>query len=156
MNEKPDEGKQNEEERDQLTGLLKKDMAEIQIASKMRGKRGGTLFLCDVDDLERINRQYGHQAGEILDPQPDFDHVLFAAVHCGGPSVLCLPAADPLPEAAVFGRCEAVHHLYGLYAFGVQPHIRAGVQSHSPHLLRDCQQFRRKAVSCTRFVHLTV
>lgn len=44
VNEKPDKGKQNEEERDQLTGLLKKDMAEIQIASKMRGKRGGTLF----------------------------------------------------------------------------------------------------------------
>ena len=64
MNEKPDEGKQNEEERDQLTGLLKKDMAEIQIASKMRGKRGGTLFLCDVDHMKQINERYGHQTGD--------------------------------------------------------------------------------------------
>ena len=64
MNEKPDEGKQNEEERDQLTGLLKKDMAEIQIASKMRGKRGGTLFLCDVDHMKQINEHYGHQTGD--------------------------------------------------------------------------------------------
>ena len=62
--EKPDEGRQNEEERDQLTGILKKSTAEARITSWMRGRRGGTLFLCDVNHMKRINEQYGHQTGD--------------------------------------------------------------------------------------------
>lgn len=64
MNEKPEAGRKNEEERDQLTGLLKKDIAEARIASKMRGERGGALFLCDVVHMKQINEQYGHQTGD--------------------------------------------------------------------------------------------
>ena len=55
MHDKPDEGRQKEEERDLLTGLLKKDLAEVHIVSQLRGKRGGTLFLCDVDHMKQIN-----------------------------------------------------------------------------------------------------
>ena len=40
MNEKPDAGRKKEEAWDQLTGLLKKDIAEAQIISKMREERG--------------------------------------------------------------------------------------------------------------------
>ena len=64
MNEKPEAGRKNEEERDQLTGLLKKGIAEARIASKMRGERGGALFLCDVVHMKQINEQYGHQTGD--------------------------------------------------------------------------------------------
>ncbi len=64
MNEKPDAGRKKEEARDQLTGLLKKDMAEAQIVSKMRGERGGALFLCDVVHMKQINEQYGYQMGD--------------------------------------------------------------------------------------------
>lgn len=64
MNEKPEAGRKNEEERDQLTGLLKKNIAEARIASKMRGERGGALFLCDVVHMKQINEQYGHQTGD--------------------------------------------------------------------------------------------
>lgn len=64
MNERPDAGRKNEEERDQLTGLLKKGIAEARIASKMRGERGGALFLCDVVHMKQINEQYGHQTGD--------------------------------------------------------------------------------------------
>ncbi len=49
---------------DQLTGLLKKDVVEAQIGFRMKEKGGGTLFLCDVDYLERINEKYGHLAGD--------------------------------------------------------------------------------------------
>ena len=59
-----DERGLKEEDRDQLTGILKKSRLEAQIASQMRGKRGGTLFLCDVDHMNGINEQYGHQAGD--------------------------------------------------------------------------------------------
>ena len=64
MCEKPNGKRLGEEERDQLTGVLKKNMAEAKIASQMRGKRGGTLFLCDVDHMKRINERYGHQTGD--------------------------------------------------------------------------------------------
>ena len=36
MHDKPDEGRQKEEERDLLTGLLKKDLAEVHIVSQLR------------------------------------------------------------------------------------------------------------------------
>lgn len=64
MNEKPDGRSPGEEERDQLTGVLKKSAVEARITSRMWGKREGTLFLCDVDHMKRINEQYGHQAGD--------------------------------------------------------------------------------------------
>ena len=53
-----------EEIHDRLTGVLKKGVAEAQIASRMNEARGGTLFLCDVDGITRINEQYGHLAGD--------------------------------------------------------------------------------------------
>ena len=65
MCEKPNGKRLGEEERDQLTGVLKKNMAEAKIASQMRGKRGGTLFLCDVDHMKRINERYGHQGMNV-------------------------------------------------------------------------------------------
>lgn len=49
---------------DQLTGVLKKDAAEAQIALRLREGRGGTVFICDVDHLKKINEKYGHQAGD--------------------------------------------------------------------------------------------
>lgn len=68
MQQKSDEnqGKKNpaEETLDRLTGVLKKSAAEAQIACRMDEARGGTLFLCDVDDMKRINEQYGHLTGD--------------------------------------------------------------------------------------------
>lgn len=59
------EGKQTEEEnRDSLTGVLKRTIAEVRIISKMREACGGTLFLCAVDFMKQINAQYGHLAGD--------------------------------------------------------------------------------------------
>lgn len=65
MPQKP-AGKLRREERslDSLTGVLTKNTAKEQIASEMREKRGGVLFLCNVDDIKRINEQYGHLAGD--------------------------------------------------------------------------------------------
>ena len=54
----------DEENRDSLTGVLTKRAAETQIASRMREKHEGTLFLCAVDDIKRINEQHGYLAGE--------------------------------------------------------------------------------------------
>jgi len=110
VNEKPDKGKQNEEERDQLTGLLKKDMAEIQIASKMRGKRGGTLFLCDVDHMKQINERYGHQTGDeclkqvaqILSYMIRSNDILS---RCGGDEFMILmPECQDMETAQEIGR----------------------------------------------------
>lgn len=49
---------------DGLTGILKKNIAEIRITSMLSEDPGGTLFLCDMDNLRRINDQYGHLAGD--------------------------------------------------------------------------------------------
>lgn len=52
------------EERDGLTGILKKSVAEARITSMISESRGGALFLCDMDNLRRINNQHGHLAGD--------------------------------------------------------------------------------------------
>lgn len=52
------------EELDSLTGVLKKSAAEAQITSMISRDQRGTLFLCDIDNLRRINDQYGHLAGD--------------------------------------------------------------------------------------------
>ena len=49
---------------DSLTGVLKKNVAEERIASIVNTEHTGTLFLCDVNRLQRINNQYGHLAGD--------------------------------------------------------------------------------------------
>ena len=54
----------NKKNQDSLTGVLKKDAAEAQIASRMKEKSGGALFLCDVKYINQINERYGHPAGD--------------------------------------------------------------------------------------------
>ena len=49
---------------DGLTAVLKADIAERQIRTVLSRERGGTLFLCDMDDMEKINWQYGHLKGD--------------------------------------------------------------------------------------------
>lgn len=56
--------RQGAEELDSLTGILKKSIAETWITSMLNAKQGGTLFLCDIDNLRRINEQHGHLAGD--------------------------------------------------------------------------------------------
>lgn len=49
---------------DSLTGALKKNVAEERIASIVNREHTGTIFLCDVNRLRKINNQYGHLAGD--------------------------------------------------------------------------------------------
>lgn len=58
------DGQSERERLDSLTGILKKDVAEEQIASMIKRKPGGALFLCDVNQLRKINDQHGHLAGD--------------------------------------------------------------------------------------------
>lgn len=68
MQQKLDENqgkkKMAEEINDRLTGVLKKSVAETRIACRMNETSGGTIFLCDVNDIKRINEQYGHLMGD--------------------------------------------------------------------------------------------
>ena len=64
LNGKIGNGQSEADNLDNLTGLLKKDVAEARIASMMNRKQGGALFLCDVDSLGGINDRYGHLAGD--------------------------------------------------------------------------------------------
>lgn len=52
------------EDLDRLTGILKKNVAEARIASLLGAAKGGTVFLCNIDNLKRINAQHGHLAGD--------------------------------------------------------------------------------------------
>ena len=62
MDQRP--GEERRESRDGLTGVLMKDSAETRIISRMWEKREGTLFPCNVNDMKRINEQYGHLMGD--------------------------------------------------------------------------------------------
>ena len=64
LSEKQGERQPKEKDWDRLTGVMKKNIAEKKIAFKINERRGGTLFLCDVDHMKRINEQYGHQVGD--------------------------------------------------------------------------------------------
>lgn len=50
------------EELDQLTGIWNKKAAELRIRECMCG--GGTLFLCDVNNMKQVNSRYGHLPGD--------------------------------------------------------------------------------------------
>lgn len=63
-NRASERGRSKDKNLDRLTGTLKRNVAEAGIASRLREKHSGTLFLCDVDDLSQINKQYGHLAGD--------------------------------------------------------------------------------------------
>lgn len=47
---------------DSLTGVWNEDSVKTRITAGMR--EGGSLFLCDIDRLKRINDQWGHLAGD--------------------------------------------------------------------------------------------
>ena len=47
---------------DNLTGVWNERSVTAQITGRMH--EGGTLFLCDMDRLRRINDQFGHRAGD--------------------------------------------------------------------------------------------
>ncbi|MDE6169025.1 MAG: GGDEF domain-containing protein [Acetatifactor sp.] len=105
MKEKSNKRRLKEEEWDQLTGLLKKSIAEERIASRMIETRGGTLFLCDVDHMKRINEQYGHQMGDeclkraaqILSYMIGSDDILS---RCGGDEfVIFMPGCQDAEQA---------------------------------------------------------
>lgn len=49
---------------DKLTGILKKSVAEMRIAAWLSGNQSGTVFLCRIDNLKRINERHGHLAGD--------------------------------------------------------------------------------------------
>lgn len=50
--------------RDRLTGVMKKDEAEAQMARRAAETQGGTLFLCGVDGMRGINERYGLLTGD--------------------------------------------------------------------------------------------
>ena len=52
LSEKQGERQPKEKDWDRLTGVMKKNIAEKKIAFKINERRGGTLFLCDVDGLD--------------------------------------------------------------------------------------------------------
>lgn len=49
---------------DSLTGVLMRNAAEARIAAGMRERPGGTLFLCEVEGIRRINERRGYLAGD--------------------------------------------------------------------------------------------
>lgn len=59
----PDESGEMDWDQDQLTGVWSERAAKARITGKMH--EGGTLFLCDMDRLGRINNQFGHLAGDM-------------------------------------------------------------------------------------------
>lgn len=62
MEQRP--GGRNRDSRDGLTGVLMKESAEARIIAGMQKRRGGTLFLCNVNGMKQINEQYGHLLGD--------------------------------------------------------------------------------------------
>ena len=60
----PEEKQQKTSDLDGLTAILKADIAERKIRAALSRERGGAIFLCDVDDMKKINWQYGHLKGD--------------------------------------------------------------------------------------------
>lgn len=64
LSRRADTTQPGKEQLDSLTGILKRDAAEARIASILDRRQGGALFLCDVNQLRKINDQFGHLAGD--------------------------------------------------------------------------------------------
>lgn len=57
-----EESRENEDSVDRLTGLRNECSTRSRITEKMQ--EGGSLFLCDIDRLRRVNDQFGHFEGD--------------------------------------------------------------------------------------------